>query len=43
MLIEAQKIVIVKKKTDPVAVANKEAEIKNSEKGKKKLNLLNYL
>lgn len=34
-LIEAQKLVIVQKKTDPIAVANKEAEIKQAEKGKK--------
>lgn len=33
-LIEAQKLVIVKKKTDPIAVAKKEAEIKKAEKGK---------
>lgn len=34
-LIEDQKLVIVKKKTDPVAVANKEDEIKKAEKGLK--------
>jgi len=34
-LIKAQKLVIVEKKTDPIAVANKEAEIKQAEKGKK--------
>lgn len=32
-LIEAQKLVIVQKKADPVAVANKEAEIVKAEKG----------
>lgn len=32
-LIKDQKLVIVKKKTDPIALANKEEEIKNAEKG----------
>jgi len=36
-LIVAQKLVIVGKKTDPIAVAKKEAEIKKAEKGKKVL------
>lgn len=35
-LIEAQKLVIVQKKTDPIAVANKKAEIKKAENGNKK-------
>lgn len=38
-LIEVQKLVIVKKKTDPIAVANKEAEIKKAEKGKSNINI----
>lgn len=39
-MIEAQKLIIVKKKTDPIAVANKEAEIKKAEKGKVKKSIL---
>lgn len=33
-MIETQKLVIIKKKTDPIAVANKKLEIQKAEKGK---------
>jgi len=33
-MIETQKLVIIKKKTDPIAVANKKSEIQEAEKGK---------
>lgn len=33
-LIETQKKVVIKKKTNPIAVANKKADIKKAEEGK---------
>lgn len=39
-MIETQKLVIIKKKTDPIAVANKKLEIQTAEKGKNNRNYL---
>ena len=35
-MVETQKLIIIKKKTDPIAVANKKSEIQEAEKGKNK-------
>lgn len=35
-MIETQKLTIIKKKTDPIAVAKKKSEIQKAEKGKNK-------